>query len=63
MREAADIGRSGALRHEKGCSADRLPTSQPEIGLKPTAFLYYYLGLPQITAWISHQAIGTTLPT
>jgi type I restriction enzyme S subunit len=26
------------------------------------AFLFYYLGLPRVTAWISNQAIGATLP-
>ncbi|MBI4572588.1 MAG: restriction endonuclease subunit S [candidate division NC10 bacterium] len=59
-----DIGRRALITaRERGwlCGTGCLRLSLGDSILDP-AFLYYYLGLPRVTAWISNQAIGATLP-
>lgn len=59
-----DIGRRALIsEREDGwlCGTGCLRISLGESVLE-SAFLYYYLGQPEVTAWIANQAIGATLP-
>ena len=59
-----DIGRRALItEREKGwlCGTGCLRISLGSKLLYPK-FLYYYLGHPQVVAWITNQAIGATLP-
>ena len=59
-----DIGRRALVtQREEGllCGTGSLRISLGDSILNP-GFLFYYLGQPQITAWISNQAIGATMP-
>ncbi len=59
-----DIGRRALVtRREKGwlCGTGCMRISLGNSILEP-AFLYYYLGQPEVMAWIYNQAIGATMP-
>jgi len=59
-----DLGRRALIaEREEGwlCGTGCLRISLGDSVLEP-AFLYYYLGLPSLTAWIQNQAVGATLP-
>ena len=59
-----DIGRRALItEREEGwlCRTGCLRISLGSKILHPK-FLYYYLGHPQVVAWITNQAIGATLP-
>jgi len=59
-----DIGRRGLITKEEDgwiCGTGCLRISLGCKVLDPT-FLYYYLGHPEVIAWVANQAIGATLP-
>lgn len=59
-----DIGRRALVtRKEQGwlCGTGCMRISLGNSVLEP-AFLYYYLGQPEVVAWIYNQAIGATMP-
>ena len=59
-----DIGRRALItEREKGwlCGTGCLRISLGNSVVSP-AFLYYYLGQPQVISWIYNQAIGATMP-
>ncbi len=59
-----DIGRRALVtKREDGwlCGTGCLRVSLRDSVLDPT-FLYYYLGQPNVVAWIYNQAVGATMP-